>query len=385
MNFSLAFDRLAASGAAVPTRETIFRYDDTNPEAESKEFVDFASPACVDGLETSVAHRVLRRLLRDGPELIKGGKAYVCHQSSSEIEACRKVAGRGRRCEAARPAAPRRRRRRRGALDADAHESPYRSRSAAENLALFERMRASPPRRVRCGSRCRRRRSVNYNMFDQVAYRIKHHPTCAGDACASAINAFCRDVGVTRNENFIEYGRLQHFAPRPPGPRRYGGVADPLELLLEGDDAAFAKTYDAPNHPSSPSSAFGRSRRAKSLSRPPVSEVDAPDFFGLAPGKSTTTPGRPSSRRTRSSSTSGSSASSSRPADGAPFQFERLGFYAVDDDAKAGAVFNRTVSLRQRGVRFESLEMKSWHAVATTQSATVNPKIVSGDVQSVPK
>ena len=28
----------------------------------------------------------------------------------------------------------------------------------------------------------------------------------------AAVNAFCRDVGVTRNENFIEYSRLQHFA-----------------------------------------------------------------------------------------------------------------------------------------------------------------------------
>ena len=40
MNFSLAFERLGAAGVAEPVRETVFRYDDTNPEAETKEFID---------------------------------------------------------------------------------------------------------------------------------------------------------------------------------------------------------------------------------------------------------------------------------------------------------------------------------------------------------
>ena len=37
MNFELAFEKL---GVAKENRETIFRYDDTNPEAESKEYID---------------------------------------------------------------------------------------------------------------------------------------------------------------------------------------------------------------------------------------------------------------------------------------------------------------------------------------------------------
>jgi glutaminyl-tRNA synthetase len=37
MNFSLAFEKL---GVPVENRETIFRFDDTNPEAESVEYID---------------------------------------------------------------------------------------------------------------------------------------------------------------------------------------------------------------------------------------------------------------------------------------------------------------------------------------------------------
>ncbi len=38
MNFSLAFERLEGAGVQCE-RETVFRYDDTNPEAETKEFI----------------------------------------------------------------------------------------------------------------------------------------------------------------------------------------------------------------------------------------------------------------------------------------------------------------------------------------------------------
>ena len=37
MNFSLAFEKL---GVAPENRRTIFRYDDTNPDAESEEYID---------------------------------------------------------------------------------------------------------------------------------------------------------------------------------------------------------------------------------------------------------------------------------------------------------------------------------------------------------
>ena len=40
MNFSLAFERLEGAGVQCE-RETVFRYDDTNPEAETKEFIAY--------------------------------------------------------------------------------------------------------------------------------------------------------------------------------------------------------------------------------------------------------------------------------------------------------------------------------------------------------
>ena len=40
MNFSLAFNRLEAAAGKIEKRETVFRYDDTNPDKESEEFVE---------------------------------------------------------------------------------------------------------------------------------------------------------------------------------------------------------------------------------------------------------------------------------------------------------------------------------------------------------
>ena len=526
MNFSLAFERLAATGAAVPRRETVFRYDDTNPEAESKEFVESLATdvAWMGWQPVRITHTsdYFAVFYEMALELIDGGKAYVCHQSGEEIEACRKVAKARaslRKFEADGAAPP-------DAIVAEArldapsaHESPYRSRGAAENRKLFERMRSGVCAEGECTLRLKMQTAANasnYNMFDQVAYRIKHHPhPCAGDAwciyptydythcvvdalehvdysictlefetrresyywvldaldvyrpkvfemsrlnisytvlskrkltklvaskrvagwddprmptisglrrrgySADAINAFCRDVGVTRNENFIEYGRLQHFARldlEDRAPRRMA-VAEPLEVRVEGDEKYFSAAYEAPNHPTK--AAFGtRHIHLTSViyvDRADFREVDAPDFFGLAPDKWVRlrycatiqcvgvvrdaagrvaalncvvgeAPADPKGKLHWVSDqdatkcelrdydhlfTSGkvdddqwesqlSDASlvvhrdalvdasvGTRPDDFAPFQFERLGFYAVDPDSATGAlVFNRTVSLK---------------------------------------
>jgi glutaminyl-tRNA synthetase len=93
MNFELAFEKL---GVPIEARQTIFRYDDTNPEAESKEYI-LSIREDVDWLGwkpdpvtfTSDYFDVLYDL---AVKLIKRGKAYVCHQSKEEIEACREIA-----------------------------------------------------------------------------------------------------------------------------------------------------------------------------------------------------------------------------------------------------------------------------------------------------
>ena len=104
----------------------------------------------------------------------------------------------------------------------------------------------------------------------------------------SAVNAFCRDVGVTRNENFIEYSRLQHFARQDLEERadRRMAVREPLKVTLVGDASLF-RTYDAPNHPTDSS----RGTRPLTLTKvvyieaSDFREVDSKDFYGLALNK----------------------------------------------------------------------------------------------------
>jgi len=390
MNFSLAFERLEASGVAC-TRETVFRYDDTNPEAETKEFI---TSLATDVAWLGWAPHVTTHTSDYFPvfyamalELIDAGKAYVCHQKSPEIEACRIVAkaraALKKHTEDAPPDLMKE-----ASLDRPkAHESPYRNRSVAENRALFEKMRNGTTAEGECTLRLKmyEEGGSNFNMFDQVAYRVKHraHPH-AGDAwcmyptydythcivdalehvdysictlefetrresyywvldalnlyrpkvfemsrlnvshvvlskrkltklvetskvrgwddprmptisglrrrgySAQAINAFCRDVGVTRNENFIEYARLQHFARQDLEERadRRMAVRKPLKVTLVGDAALF-KTYAAPNHPTDAK----RGTRPLTLTTTvfieasDFREVDAPDFYGLALNK----------------------------------------------------------------------------------------------------
>jgi glutaminyl-tRNA synthetase len=90
-------------------------------------------------------------------QLIKAGLAYVCDQTPEEV------------------------RRSRGTLTAPGQESPYRNRTVAENLDLFERMRAGE---FADGSRTLRARidmgASNLNLRDPVLYRIlkaEHHRT----------------------------------------------------------------------------------------------------------------------------------------------------------------------------------------------------------------
>jgi glutaminyl-tRNA synthetase len=93
MNFSLAFDKL---GIPVEDRQTVFRYDDTNPEAESEVYIKSLRED-VDWLgwkpaKVTFTSDYFVQLYSLAVDLIKRGKAYVCHQSKLEIEACREIA-----------------------------------------------------------------------------------------------------------------------------------------------------------------------------------------------------------------------------------------------------------------------------------------------------
>ena len=135
--------------------KTNLRFDDTNPEKEEQEYVD-AIQADVrwlgfDWERLCYASDYFPQLYEWALKLIGDGKAYVDDLSADEI------------------------RKYRGTLTEPGKNSPYRDRSAEENLDLFQRMKAGE---FADGSRVLRAKidmsSPNLNMRDPVMYRILH-------------------------------------------------------------------------------------------------------------------------------------------------------------------------------------------------------------------
>jgi len=171
MNFELAFEKL---GVPVENRQTYFRYDDTNPEAESLEYISsLAEDVAWLGWKpnpTTFSSDYFKILYEFAIELIKRDKAYVCHQSKSEMEACRDIA----RAKLVDPNAP------------GDPNSPYRNRPIQESLRLFEDMRKGKFAASEAILRMKMdMTSPNPNMWDQVAYRIKYvpHPHAGDEWC----------------------------------------------------------------------------------------------------------------------------------------------------------------------------------------------------------
>ena len=93
------------------------RFDDTNPEAESKEYIDHIKEivSWMGWTYCEVTHSsdYFDQLHAFAVQLIKAGKAYVCHQTGAEIKEARE----------------------KGTM------SPWRDRRKEESLRLFEDMR----------------------------------------------------------------------------------------------------------------------------------------------------------------------------------------------------------------------------------------------------
>lgn len=141
------------------------RFDDTNPCKEEQEYVD-SIVADVRWLGANWEDRLLfasdyfEKMHEWAVRLINKGKAYVCDLTPEETS------------------------RHRGTLTRPGTNSPFRDRSAAENLDLFERMRKGE---FPDGSRTLKAKidmaHPNINLRDPVMYRIlhaEHHRT--GDA-----------------------------------------------------------------------------------------------------------------------------------------------------------------------------------------------------------
>ncbi len=139
------------------------RYDDTNPTKEDVEYVD-AIEEDVRWLgfswkEHRHASDYFDQLYEWAEHLITHGKAYVDSLSAEEMREYR------------------------GTLTEPGKESPYRNRSAEENLDLFRRMKAGE---FPDGAHVLRAKidmaSPNINMRDPVLYRIRHdHHHRTGD------------------------------------------------------------------------------------------------------------------------------------------------------------------------------------------------------------
>ena len=134
---------------------TNLRFDDTNPAKEETEYVDsIMTDVRWLGFEWEglyYASDYFQQLHDWAVQLIKAGKAYVDDLSADEI------------------------RRHRGTLTEPGKESPYRNRTAEENVELFARMKAGE---FPDGTRVLRAKidmaSPNLNMRDPVMYRILH-------------------------------------------------------------------------------------------------------------------------------------------------------------------------------------------------------------------
>jgi glutaminyl-tRNA synthetase len=192
------------------------RYDDTNPTKEDVEYVD--------AIEEDIrwlgfqwknlfhASDYFEQLFQWAEQLIRDGKAYVDSSSADEIREMR------------------------GTLTEPGTESPYRNRSAEENLDLFRRMRAGE---FEDGAHVLRAKidmaSPNINMRDPVLYRIRHaahHRT--GDAwpiypmydyahpLSDAIEGITHSLCTTEYEDHRPlYDWLIENVPVPARPHQY--------------------------------------------------------------------------------------------------------------------------------------------------------------------
>jgi len=144
--------------------KTNLRFDDTNPLKEDTEYVESIQEDVrwlgFEWDELRFASDYFEELYNRAVFLIQKGKAYVCDLTAEQMREYR------------------------GTLTEPGKESPYRSRTAQENLDLFARMRAGE---FKDGEKVLRAKidmaSPNITLRDPVLYRISHtHHHRTGDA-----------------------------------------------------------------------------------------------------------------------------------------------------------------------------------------------------------
>jgi glutaminyl-tRNA synthetase len=193
------------------------RFDDTNPTKEEQEYIDAIETDLkwlgFDwGMHLYHASDYFDQLYAWAEYLIQHGLAYVDDQSPEEMRTAR------------------------GSLTEPGRNSPYRERSAAENLDLFHRMKAGE---FPNGARVLRAKidmaSPNMNLRDPALYRILHatHPRTGDKWCIYPTYDFAHGQsdaieGITHSICTLEfedhrplYDWLIEHLPVPSRPHQY--------------------------------------------------------------------------------------------------------------------------------------------------------------------
>ena len=196
------------------------RFDDTNPDKESQEYIDaIQEDIRWLGFEWSklcYASDYFEQLYDYAVQLIESGKAFVCSLDSEEI------------------------RRQRGTLTEPGVESPYRDRTVVENLDLFKRMREGE---FQEGEHVLRAKidmaSPNINMRDPVLYRIKHsvHPRTQNAWCIYPMYDYTHCISDALEAITHSLCTLEFEDHRP----LYDWVLDTLETPCHPQQIEFAR------------------------------------------------------------------------------------------------------------------------------------------------
>ena len=179
------------------------RFDDTNPEKEDQEYVDSIVDAVKwlgcsweHGGETNLyyASNYFDWMVAFAEYLISAGHAYVDSQSAEEMRASR------------------------GTLTQPGTNSPFRSRSIAENIDLFKRMQAGE---FADGAHILRAKidmaSPNINLRDPAIYRIRHatHHNTGDKWCVYPMYTFAHPIEDALENITHSICTLEFEAQRP--------------------------------------------------------------------------------------------------------------------------------------------------------------------------
>lgn len=228
------------------------RFDDTNPLKEDIEYVN----SIIDDMKWlgfDPEDRIFygsdysREIYNYAIELIKNGKAYVCDLSANETREYR------------------------GTLTQGGTDSPYRNRTIAENLELFDMMKEG---KFPNGSRVLRAKidmsSPNINMRDPIIYRIIHteHYRTGNEWCIYPMYDYAHPLqdyieGVTHSLCSIEFRNHRPLYEwvlnelninEPPKQREFGrlnltGVVTSKRYLKELVFGEYVDGWDDPRLP----------------------------------------------------------------------------------------------------------------------------------------